>query len=144
VVDAAGAGIGVDVVDVGTGDGAAAILAARRGASVIGLSPSPEAAQRAVEIGVPVDWMDGSPAAVPCPSESMDCVISADALDGVALELAAAEVMRVLRPGGRFVVARWGDEATVRAAFEPYGVELGFDDGLARGRRARPPAEPAA
>jgi len=138
VVGAAGAGIGVDIIDVGTGDGATAILAARRGASVIGLSRSPAAAARAVEIGVPVDWMDGSAGDIPCPSESMDCVVSAEGLDGIDLDRAAAEVMRVLRPGGRFVVAGWGDEATVRAAFEPYGVDLAFEDGLANGRRARP------
>jgi SAM-dependent methyltransferase len=138
VVDAAGAGIGVDVIDVGTGDGAAAILAARRGATVIGLSPMPAAAGRAIEIGVPVDWMHGSPGDIPCPEESMDCVISADGLDGVALEDAVAEVMRVLRPGGRFVVAGWGDAAAVRAAFTPYGVELAGDERVVSGRRARP------
>ncbi len=143
MVDAAGAGIGVDIVDVGTGDGAAAILAARRGASVIGLSRSPSAVARAAEIGVPVDWMDGSAGDIPCPSESMDCVVSADGLDGIDLDLAAGEVMRVLRPGGRFVLAGWGDAARVRTAFEPYGVELAFEDGLANGRRARP-ADPVA
>jgi SAM-dependent methyltransferase len=140
-VDAAGAGIGVDVIDVGTGDGAAAILAARRGASVIGLSRSPEAPRQAVEIGVPVDWMDGSAAEIPCPSESMDVVVAAEPLNGIPLEQAAAEVMRVLRPGGRFAVGGWGDERDIRAAFEPYGVELAAQDGVVRGRRARPGPE---
>lgn len=130
------------MVDVGTGDGAAAILAARRGASVIGLSRSPAAPARAVEIGVPVDWMDGSAGDIPCPTETMDCVISADGLDGVDLRAAAAEVMRVLRPGGRFALAGWGDAEAVRAAFEPYGVELTADDGVVRGRRARPRSSP--
>ena len=138
MIDAAGAGIGVDVVDVGTGSGEAAILAARRGASVIGLARDAGAAERARELGVPVDWLDGGPGAIPCPRESMDCVVSAEPLDGVALADAAAEVMRVLRPGGSFVVAGWGEEAAVRHAFEPFGVDLRFDGPLACGRRARP------
>jgi SAM-dependent methyltransferase len=137
VVDAAGVGIGVDVVDLGTADGDTAILAARRGASVIGLCTAPEAAARAVEIGVPVDWLEGGPGDIPCPEESMDCVISGESLDGVALEDAAAEVMRVLRPGGRFVFGGWGGEEEMRAAFGPYGVEMSFDGPVARGRRAR-------
>jgi ubiquinone/menaquinone biosynthesis C-methylase UbiE len=138
VVDAAAVGIDVDVLDLATGDGAAAILASRRGATVIGLDPGPGAVERAVEMGVPVDWMDGTVADIPCPPESMDVVISARGLDGIDLATAAAEVMRVIRAGGRFVLAGWGDEAAVRAAFEPYGVDLRFDGPLACGRRARP------
>jgi ubiquinone/menaquinone biosynthesis C-methylase UbiE len=143
-------GIDVDVLDVGCGHGDAAILASRRGASVIGLDRSAEhlevAAARAVEIGVPVDWMEGTPEDLPCPPESMDWVISVLGLDDAPLVTAAGEVMRVLRPGGGFALAgaasgHWGDEAAVRAAFEPYGVELAFDRGdgylLARGRRVR-------
>jgi ubiquinone/menaquinone biosynthesis C-methylase UbiE len=148
-VDAADVGIDVDVLDIG-GGGEAAILASRRGASVIGLDRSPEnlrvAAERAVEIGVPVDWMEGTPEDLPCPPESMDWVISALGLEGALVGPTAGEVMRVLRPGGGFALAGsaggdWGDEAGVRAAFEPYGVELAFDRGegylLARGRRMR-------
>jgi SAM-dependent methyltransferase len=136
-VTAAGAGIDVDLLDVGTGDGAAAILAARRGATVIGLGPQDGAAARATELGVPVDWMDGGAEALPCPPESMDVVISVGGLGDAPLQTAAYEVLRVLRPGGRFVLAGWGDEAAIRAAFEPYGVELAFPDGIVNGRRAR-------
>src|SRR3954453_15277095 len=75
VLDLAGVGPGMDVVDVGTGSGGTvAIPAALRGARGGGVAATPEnspaALRRAAEAGVDVAWVEGDAAAMPLADDS--------------------------------------------------------------------------
>lgn len=95
----------VDVLDVGTGEGQVARLAAHLGATrVVGVDPT--WAQVAVAIkraGGPVYARSGA-AALPFPDECFDAVIACLVFEHIEdVDTALSEVGRVLRPGGRFL-----------------------------------------
>ena len=130
VLDIAGVGPGMDVVDIGTGSGGTvAIPAALRGARVVGVDVTPEhfpaALRRAAEAGVEVDWVEGDAAAVPLPDESFDRVLStfghAFAPDQ---EGAARELVRLCRPGGMIVAAMWTPEGYNGRMFKTVGAHM--------------------
>ena len=130
VLDIAGVGPGMDVVDVGTGSGGTvAIPAALRGARVVGVDVTPEnfpaALRRAAEAGVDVDWVEGDAAAMPLPDESFDRVLStfghAFAPDQ---EGAGRELVRVCRPGGMIVAAMWTPEGYNGQMFKTVGSHM--------------------
>lgn len=102
---------GHDVLDLGTGTGTLARQLAARGCVVTGLDPSApllaEAARLATEDGVPARWVAGRAEATGLPDGAFDLVTAGQCwhwFDGPA---AAAEVWRVLRPGGAVVVAHF-------------------------------------
>ena len=105
LVEMVGVGPGMAVLDVATGTGNVAIRAATRGASVIGLDITPklleEAERRAAEVDVQVEWVEGDAEELPFEDGRFDRVLSTF---GVMLaprhEVAAAELVRVCRPGG--------------------------------------------
>lgn len=112
VVERAGVGPGVDVVDVACGTGNAALLAASRGARVVGVDGAPRllevAAARAVELGLDVEWREGDLGALPAEEATADVVLS---VFGVIFARdpagALGEIARVLRPEGRAYVSAW-------------------------------------
>jgi SAM-dependent methyltransferase len=167
----AGAAPGVELLDVATGTGNVAIPAAVAGARVTGLDLTPElfgaARERAGAAGVDVEWIEGDAEALPFDDASFDRVTSAfGVMFAPRHAVAAEELVRVCRPGGRFVLttwapdgmigqlfdlaasympeppdwalppALWGAEAHVRALFAGQGVELTFEQ-----RLVSPPAE---
>ena len=93
------------MLDVACGSGNAAIAAARRGGAVVGLDITPklleEAAVRAKEARVEVEWIEGDAEDLPFEDGRFERVLSTF---GVMLaprhEVAAAELARVCRPGG--------------------------------------------
>ncbi len=102
------------VVDLGCGGGIDTILAAHVVAptgKAIGLDMLPEmlevAARNAADAGVHnVEWVRGELEAVPLPDGSVDVVISNGVLNlSPRKSRAFAEIFRILRPGGRVVVA---------------------------------------
>jgi ubiquinone/menaquinone biosynthesis C-methylase UbiE len=104
---------GAPVVDVGCGTGTLAIALAAGGAEVIGVDGDPEvlALARAKAGAEAVQWRKGTATALPLPGESADRVVMSlllHHLDAGAKRTALAEVVRVLRPGGRLHVADWG------------------------------------
>ncbi|MBV9951084.1 MAG: class I SAM-dependent methyltransferase [Acidimicrobiia bacterium] len=106
---------GDDVLDVAVGDGNAAILAARGGASVTGVDLTPAqldlARARCAAEGVDVELREGNAEALPFPDASFDVVVSSMGLIFAPdHEAAAAEVARVLRPRGRVGITAWADE----------------------------------
>jgi ubiquinone/menaquinone biosynthesis C-methylase UbiE len=111
-VDRAGIEAGMDVLDVACGTGNATLPAARRGATVTGLDITPEllevARANAAEEGLDIEWVEGDAEALPFEDESFDRVISTfGVMFAPRHEVAAAELARVCRPGGRIVMCNW-------------------------------------
>ncbi|MDQ7850895.1 MAG: methyltransferase domain-containing protein [Armatimonadota bacterium] len=113
-VRAAGLRPGETVLDLGCGGGIDTILAAHAVApqgKAIGLDMLPEmlevAARNAAAGGLRnVEWLLGEMEAIPLPGESVDVVISNGVLNlSPRKSRAFAEVFRILRSGGRMVVA---------------------------------------
>jgi len=103
---------GQEILDVATGSGNAAIPAALAGAQVTGLDLAPSllevARRRADEAGVDVDWVEGDAEALPYRDASYDTVLSVIGVQFAPRhESAAAELARVVRPGGQVVLCSW-------------------------------------
>ncbi|HTB69534.1 MAG TPA: methyltransferase domain-containing protein [Solirubrobacteraceae bacterium] len=162
VAERAGAGAGVELLDVATGTGNVSVPAARAGAKVTGLDLTPklleEQRARAAAAGVDVELVEGDAEELPFADASFDRVTSCfGVMFAPRQAVAAAELVRVARPGGRIVVAAWtpngmvgrmfrasasylptppdgfvppvmwGEERHVRGLFENSGVELEFE-----------------
>jgi len=100
------------VLDVATGSGNAAIAAARQGADVVGIDYVPSLlarGRRRIEAeGLKASLIEGDAEAIPVPSASFDAVLSVfGAMFAPDHEQAAAELTRVVRPGGRIGLATW-------------------------------------
>ncbi len=113
---------GEEVLDVATGTGSAAIPAAAAGGRVTGLDLVPElldvARVRAAEAGVAVGWVTGDAEDLPFADASFDVVTSTLGVQFTPRhEVAAAELVRVCRPGGRIVLANWTPEGYIGRFF---------------------------
>jgi SAM-dependent methyltransferase len=101
------------VLDLGCGSGGAARIAAEAvgpEGTVIGVDPSPEAlevARARTPDELPVLYRPGTAENISTiPDRSIDCVIASLVLEQITdLPAAAAEIFRVLRPGGRLVAS---------------------------------------
>jgi ubiquinone/menaquinone biosynthesis C-methylase UbiE len=123
LVDACEIGPGQDVLDVATGTGNAAILAAQRGARVTGLDLTPElfdaARRRIAEAGLEIELIEGDAEDLPFPDDSFDRVLSVFGVMFVPRhEVGAAELVRVCRPNGIIGVAAWTPEGTTGQMFK--------------------------
>jgi SAM-dependent methyltransferase len=104
-VAAADVGAGNDVLDVATGTGNTALVAARLGARVTGLDIVPGllevARERAAAEGLQIEFVEGDAAALPFAAGSFDRVTSVfGAMFAADQPETAAEMLRVCRPGG--------------------------------------------
>jgi|SRR5262245_304883 len=111
VAEAAGLGSGQRVLDVACGTGVLAREAASRvgaGGRVTGLDPNPGMIAVAAEHAPQIEWQPGSAESLPFPDDSFDAVVSQFGLMFFAdRSQAIREMMRVIVPGGRLVVAVW-------------------------------------
>jgi putative AdoMet-dependent methyltransferase len=124
VVGLAGAAPGVRVLDIGTGTGALALRCLARGADVVGLDPSAAMlAQARAKAGadprIQLRQVDQPFLRLLYPDSSFDAVVSTYAYHHIPHTLRAAsvgEMLRVLAPGGRWVVGDLAfDSAEVEA-----------------------------
>ncbi|WP_147332030.1 class I SAM-dependent methyltransferase [Geodermatophilus marinus] len=104
------------LLDVGAGTGNTALAAARRDADVVCSDLVPEllelAGRRAELEGLQVATEVADACALPFPDASFDVVVSTFGVVFAAdAELAARELLRVLRPGGRLGLTAWRPEA---------------------------------
>jgi SAM-dependent methyltransferase len=102
---------GQRALDLGTGTGAVARALARRGCHVTGLDTSAEvlaaAARLAAAEALGVHFVQGAAEATGCAADSFDVVTAAVCWHWFDANRAAAEIRRVLVPGGRLVIVNF-------------------------------------
>jgi ubiquinone/menaquinone biosynthesis C-methylase UbiE len=117
---------GQPLLDVATGSGNVAIPAALAGAQVTGLDLTPKlldvARGRAAEAGVEITFVEGDAEELPFDDRSFDRVTSCfGVMFAPRQDVAAAELVRVARPGARIVVAAWTPEGLNGRMFKTVG-----------------------
>ena len=121
---------GQSVVDVGCGTGVVAITAARKGATVSAIDLTPQLLERAREnaqiAAVGIDFREGDVEQLPFSDGEFDVVLSQFAhIFAPRPEVAIAEMLRVLKPGGTIAFSTWppqhvvGRTMAVSARFGP-------------------------
>jgi SAM-dependent methyltransferase len=122
VVERAAPAAGERVVDVGTGTGNAALLAAERGARVIGVDPAARlldvARERAAANGLSAEFAQGEAARLPLADGAADLVLSVfGVIFAPDAQAAARELARVAKPGGRIVFSAWLLDGAMQRSF---------------------------
>jgi SAM-dependent methyltransferase len=122
VVDRAGVAGDDVVLDVACGSGNATIPAAKIGAKTTGLDITPELLEAgkkaAAEAGVEIEWIVGDAQDLPFDDASFDVVTSVfGCMFAPDHRKTAEELVRVLKPGGRLVVAAWIPEGNFGRMF---------------------------
>jgi len=123
LVDEVGVQPGDDVLDIACGTGNAAIRAAKAGGRSVGcdLVPDHFDAGRALaaENGVEVEFVEANAEDLPGQDRSYDVVLSIFGhMFAPRHEVAAAEIGRVLRPGGRLGLCTWIPDGNVGNFFK--------------------------
>ena len=114
---------GMDVLDVACGTGNATIPAAKAGARVTGLDFAPAllaiARERAADAMVEIDFVEGDAQELPFEDASFDRVVSVFGhMFAPDQERTAAEMKRVLQPGGVIAVACWVPDGSIGRMFK--------------------------
>lgn len=129
LVDRAGIVAGERVLDVGAGTGNAAIAAAEQGAEVVASDLTPElfdaGRARAAEAGVELEWVEADAEDLPFGSESFDVVLSCFGhIFAPRHRVAAEQILRVTRPGGRFALTAWVPDSPLAEMMRTLAAEL--------------------
>ena len=109
---------GQKVLDIATGTGNAAIAAARRSCVVTGVDYVPalleRGRQRAAADGVAVTFIEGDAESLPFPDGTFDTVLSTfGIMFAPNHHKAAAEMLRLCRPGGTLGLASWSPDGVL-------------------------------
>lgn len=126
LVQFAGITAGQRVLDVACGTGVVAVTAARQGARATGLDLTPallaKARENATLAGVEIDWHEGDAEALPFEAATFDVVVSQYGhMFAPRPEVAVAEMLRVLKPGGTIAFSTWPPELLVGRTFSLVG-----------------------
>ena len=110
------------VLDVATGSGNAAIAAARHGCDAVGIDYVPalleRGRRRADAEDLPAEFVEGDAESLPFPDGSFDAVTSVfGAMFAPDHAQAAAELLRVCRPGGTIALASWTPDGFIGELF---------------------------
>ncbi|MBP6508277.1 MAG: methyltransferase domain-containing protein [Opitutaceae bacterium] len=109
---------GLAVLDVGCGEGRFCRMLAQRGARTTGIDPTAALIAEARRLHPEGIYLEAMGEALPLPDASMDLVVSYIALVDIPdYKAAIREMARVLRPGGRCVVANLNGFATASTRF---------------------------
>jgi cyclopropane fatty-acyl-phospholipid synthase-like methyltransferase len=109
VAEALAVAPGMRLLDVGCGAGGFLSLAAARGAEVSGLDADAAAVARARQRVPTADVRTGVMEDLPWTDAGFDAVVGFNAFQYARdIDLALGEALRVLRPGGRLGVCKWG------------------------------------
>lgn len=128
VVDAVDVRPGDRVLDIAAGSGNVAIRAALRGATVVATDLAPElfeaGRRHATEAGAELEWREADAEALPFADGEFDVAVSSvGIMFAPHHERAAAELLRVVRPGGRIGLLSWTPEGFIGQMFgvmKPY------------------------
>lgn len=120
---------GQKVLDVAAGNGNASLAAARRWCDVVATDYVPallgRARERAAAEHLEIEFREADAEALPFPNASFDAVVSTF---GVMFtpdqDKAAAELVRVCRPGGKIGLANWTPEGFIGQIFKTIGKHL--------------------
>ena len=115
------------VLDVATGSGNAAIAAARQGCEVVGVDYVPAlldcGRRRADAEGFAVEFVEGDAESLPFADDSFDAVTSVfGSMFAPDHAQAAAELLRVTRPGGTIALASWTPDGFIGELFRTVGA----------------------
>lgn len=132
LVKATGIGPGVRVLDVAAGSGNISLPAAATGATVVSTDLTPELLRRSqarAEVrGLTLDYREANAQALPFGNGEFDVVMSAIGVQFAPdQQRAAAELVRVCRPGGTIGVISWTPEGffgRMLATIRPYRPSL--------------------
>jgi SAM-dependent methyltransferase len=134
--DAADLQAGWHVLDVATGTGNAAIAAARHGCSVIGADYVPalleRGRKRAATEGLDVRFIEADAEALPFADKAFDAATSVfGTMFAPDHARTAAELLRVVRPGGTIALASWTPDGFVGELFRTVARHVPPPTGLA-------------
>ena len=111
------------VLDVAAGDGNAAVEAVRAGAEAVASDFAPlqveQGRARVAAEGLDIEWVEADAEELPFEDASFDAAVSVfGAMFAPRPERAAAELFRVVRPGGTVAMANWRPESFSARMFE--------------------------
>jgi ubiquinone/menaquinone biosynthesis C-methylase UbiE len=134
--DAADLHAGSTVLDVASGSGNAAIAAARLGCEVTGIDYVPalleRGRERAAAERVGLDLLHGDAEEIPFADGSFDAAVSVfGSMFAPDHPRAAAELARVVRPGGTIALASWTPDGFIGAMFRTVAAHVPPPAGLA-------------
>jgi SAM-dependent methyltransferase len=114
---------GQHVLDVACGTGVVAVTAARHGAQVTALDLTPEllaaGRENARLASVDIEWHEGDVEQLPFEAGTFDVVVSQFGhMFAPQPDVAVAEMLRVLRPGGMIAFSTWPPELLVGRLFD--------------------------
>ena len=117
------------VLDVATGSGNAAIAAARHGSTAVGVDYVPALLERgrmrAEAEGLTVEFQQADAEALPFTGNSFDAVVSTFGVMFTAnQDKAAAELLRVCKPGGKIGLANWTPNGFIGQLFKTLGKHM--------------------